>query len=503
MKPLLNIRNKFLYRLALSVCLLHVVIGIPAAMANDNRTTAGKNFPSQHNLEITLQNIRVKKSYHLRIRAFVNGGDMITLAETTVLPGQEKLLINYTVKNVQYNGIGEVVIDSLGSFPIIINDAEKNLSLNVDNENLRQYTPPAAGPELTILGHFLKIYRGYEAMYRSYLDKLVSPWGRFSSDTAAYTAFLNDYVSFRKQFNLFFQYAKAAYPGTYVTEHLASMFVQPAIQNFEEARDIYFKNWNFNDSTLLNNPLLNRQVDIYRFITQLPFLADPDKATDGLFAFVKGYHWSSELVTDHITKNWTINLFQENKNGSTDKAIEHFYQRWLRNEAEGCSEEAGGEEIFQKAFFKRLANIGKMGTGMLFPDVSGITKGGTRLQLQNELRKKEFTILFVWSTTCSHCEEYTPLLEAFAKKNEDKLQVFAYSIDKKETEINWVNKIERRSGTSNWKDVAEISDMASPGISKIFYTGTPAVFLLDKNGILISKDVNPEVLGALILHPEK
>lgn len=478
-------------------------MGLPAVMATGGPVSITQNVTLQHSLEITLQNVGVLKARNITVRAYVNGGDMITLAEARLLPGQGKLLISYAVKNISYNGIGEVVIDSLGSFPIIVNDAARNLSLSISNENLKQYTPPAAGNELTILGHFLKIYRGYEAMLRHYQDKLVSPWGRFSSDTAAYTAFFNDYISFRKQFNLFFQYAKAAYPGTYVTDHLESMFVQPEVNDFGAARDVYFKNWNFNDSALLNNPLLDRQLDIYRFISQLPSLADPDKATDGLFAFAKGYHWGTTLVTDHITENWTVNLFRENKSGSLDNAITHFYQRWLRSETESCNEEASRKEVYQKAFYKRLGNIGKMGTGMTFPAVSGSAKDGTKLLLQSELGKKEFTILFVWSSTCTHCEEYTPLLEDIAQKYKDKLQVFAYSIDKKETESEWLKKIQHRTGFSNWKDVAEINDLASTGLSNIFYNGTPAVFLLDKSGRLISKDADPGILNELILHHEK
>ena len=70
---------------------------------------------------------------------------------------------------------------------------------------------------------------------------LYHPGGRFSSDTAAYTAFFNDYISFRNNSISFFQYAKAAYPGTYVTDHLESMFVQPEVNDFGAARDVYFK----------------------------------------------------------------------------------------------------------------------------------------------------------------------------------------------------------------------------------------------------------------------
>lgn len=509
MRTLLLYRNKVSCSIILLSLLMitgQYLFGQPVAeyAAFKNTVEESRNpLPAAHQLELTLQNLPLSGRRTLKINAFINGGEVINIAETSVAPGQEKIILNYTLRNDQYYGIGEIVISDAGAFPVIISAGQQKLKLHISPDNLSQYTPPASTPDLFLLANFLKIYKGYENMYRHYLDIMISPWGRFTSDTSVYTAFLKDYISFRNQFNLFFRYAKTEHPGTYIADHLACMFVQPEVQNFTAARDVYFKNWNFNDSTLLNNPLLDRQLDLYRLITQLPFMADPDKATDGLFAFVKGYHWGSSQVTDHITQNWIINLFQENKNGDNDKTIEHFYQRWLRNETESCNEEAGGKEVFQKAFYKRLGNIGKMGTGMLFPAVSGYTKDGAKSLLQNELGKKEFTILFVWSSSCSHCEEYAPLLEALAQKHKDRLQVFAYSIDKKETENDWVKKILRRKGFSNWKDVAETGDMSSAGISNIFYTGTPSVFLIDKSGKLISKDSNPEALSSLILQKKK
>lgn len=467
-------------------------------LAVTGATEPAQSQPEYFNLSLTFAKLQIQNKHTVKVRAFVNGGEMAILAETSLMPNQDKLLVNYNVKNNLYYGIGEVVIENLGAFPIVINNKKGGLSLSVDIGNLTQYLPPADGPELSILGQFLKIYRGYEAMHRRHNDILVSPWGVFSSDTAAYTSFLKDYVSFRKQFNLFFEYARAEFPGTYVSDHLAGMFIQPDIAGLDQARDLYFKNWNFNDSIILNNPLLNRQLDIYRFISGFPALADMNKTTDGLFSYAKGYHWSSALVTDHITRNWTLTLFQDNKDGKADKAIEHFYQRWLSNEMGNCSEEANGKEAYQKAFYKRLANIGKMGTGMLFPRVSGFTKENKKLVLQDELVKKPYTVLFLWSSTCSHCEEYVPVLLEMTKKYKDKLQVFAYSIDKKETEAGWMQRIKQRTGLDNWKDVAEINDAGSEGVSGICYIGTPSVFLVDKSGKLVSKDSNPEVLNRLI-----
>ena len=73
-------------------------MGLPAVMATGGPVSITQNVTLQHSLEITLQNVGVLKARNITVRAYVNGGDMITLAEARLLPGQGKLLISYAVK---------------------------------------------------------------------------------------------------------------------------------------------------------------------------------------------------------------------------------------------------------------------------------------------------------------------------------------------------------------------------------------------------------------------
>lgn len=449
-------------------------------------------------IDITLKDLTIQKKYKAKIRVFVNGGDIAELAASDLLPGQNKFTLRFHLKNDKYYGIGEVVIDSLGAFPLILNGKQNQVELEIARENLSGYLPPSSGPELSALALFLKIYRGYETMIRIHSDRLVSPFGRFSADTAAFSKFLTDYISFRKQFNIFFEYAKHEYPGTFVADHLAGIFIQPEIHSLQEARDLYFSNWYFGDSTLLNTPLFDRQLDLYRFIASFPSVADDDKTTDGLFSFAKKYFWGTRMITDHISEYWITNLFRDNKDGQMDEAISHFYRQWMSSDVEACNEEAGGETVFRNAFIKRLGNISKMKPGMIFPGASGFTTTGKKVNLNEELKKSGLTIFFVWSSTCSHCEEYSPQLEKLAEKYKDKMQVIAYSIDKSGTADKWAAKAEGRKDAGKWTDIAEVSDMSSTGISNLCYMGTPSVFLLDKQGKILSKDHNLSALEKLI-----
>lgn len=471
---------------------------LPVNLKSLHPSKENMGWTEKRTIGISLKDIVLTKERKARIRIYVKGGEMAELSETNLLPGQDYLTINFALKNNNYSGIGEVLIDSLGAFPIVINNKQTHLELEVTKENFTRYAPPSSDEELTALALFLKIYKGYEAMFRFHSDKLVSPFGMFSSDTAAFAGFLTDYISFRKQFKLLFEYLNNEYSGTFVTEHLYSMFVQPSFNSLDEARDLYFSNWNFGDSAMLNTPLFDRQLDLYRFIASFPSINDDNKTTDGLFGFAKKYFWGTKLITDHINEYWIVNLFKNNSKGQQDDAIAHFYQQWLSNDVDACNEESGGETVFRNAFLKRLGNISSMQEGMTFPDVYGFSPAGNKISLSQKLSESRYTLFFVWSSTCSHCEEYAPLLQQLAEKHKDKVQVLAYSIDKAATKEQWLNKTKERHNAGRWTDIAEVNDMSSPGISKICYMGTPSVFLVDNQAKIILKDHNLQNIEKLI-----
>jgi thiol-disulfide isomerase/thioredoxin len=432
----------------------------------------------------------------IKLNVFINGGELATLFTDTLKQGDASSTIAFKTTNANYYGIGEIVIEGVGAFPLIMGDNLKDF--NVKKENLTTYLPNTESAELKALSEFLKIYRGYENMLAHYNEVMISPFGQYTSDEKVYEDFLKDYKSFRHQFNLFFAYTKNEYPTSYINTSLGKMFVQnDNFTTWKEARDQYFVRWNFADSCLLNNPLFDRQLAIYNQITSIPAIQSETAAIDGLYNNLTASKTASKLLNDHIRNYTIINLFQQNKNGEKDETIEYYYNHWLSNEMESCSEEveASKDAVFQKAFFKRLSNISKVKEGDILPEVSGYTSEGKLITTHSMLKKAPYTLLFLWSSTCTHCEEYAPQLAAFADANKDKVQVMAYSIDKTNTQQNWNKVIINRESLTNWIDVAEINDMHSNGISNICYMGTPSVFLLNEKGTIISKNTDLKVLS--------
>jgi thiol-disulfide isomerase/thioredoxin len=452
----------------------------------------------QKTIKVNFIDFTVFQKSTIKLNVFINGGEVATLFTDSLKQGDVSSTITFKTTNANYYGIGEIVIEGIGAFPLIMGD---NLAdFNVKKENLTTYLPNTESAELKALGAFLTIYQGYENMLAHYSTLMISPFGKYTSDEKVYEGFLKDYTSFRRQFNLFFAYAQKEHPASYITR-LGKMFVQnEQITTWKEARDQYFVKWNFADSCLLNNPLFDRQLAIYNQITHIPAIQNETAALDGLYNNLTANKMASKLLNDHIRNYTIIHLFQQNKNGDKDKTIEYYYNHWLSNEMESCSEEAEASKdaVFQKAFFKRLSNISKVKEGDILPEVSGFTEEGKLVTTGSMLKKAPYTVLFLWSSTCTHCEEYAPQLAAFANENKDKVQVMAYSIDKTNTQQNWKKNIINRKNLTNWIDVAEINDLQSSGISNICYMGTPSVFLLNEQGTIISKSTDLKELSQQI-----
>jgi thiol-disulfide isomerase/thioredoxin len=462
-------------------------------------TVYSTSLPSTHILQKTIKinfiDFTLSKKSTIKLNVFINGGELATLYTDTLKQGDASSTITFKTTNSNYYGIGEVVLEGLGAFPIIVGDKLQNL--NIKQENLTTYSPSAEGAELKALADFLKIYKGYENMLAHYNDVMISPFGKYTSDEKVYQSFLTDYTSFRHQFNQFFAYANTAYPSAYISTSLSKIFVQKeGITSWKQAQDQYFTQCDFTDSCVLNNPLFDRQLDIYNLLANIPAIKNEKAAIDGLYQNLGANKKASKLVNEHIRNYVIIHLFQQNKAGEIDSTIEYYYNHWLSNEMESCSEEAeaSNDAIFQKAFFKRLANISKVNEGAILPEVSGYTKEGKRIATTALLNKTPYTLVFLWSSTCTHCEEYAPQLIAFAQANKAKLQVIAYSIDKKNTQQSWNSIVQKRVGFSNWIDVAEVTDMQSNGISKICYMGTPSIFLLNQQGVIVSKATDLKIL---------
>jgi peroxiredoxin len=124
------------------------------------------------------------------------------------------------------------------------------------------------------------------------------------------------------------------------------------------------------------------------------------------------------------------------------------------------------------------------------PDIKMETFDGHPFRLYQQNSK--YTILAFFEPNCSHCKEYMPKLykEVFIPFRDKGLEVIAgYTMNNKK---EWGDFIEKNQMT-DWINVWDENDLSR---FKIIYDTrtTPAVFLLDKDKIIIGKKVSIEYL---------
>jgi thiol-disulfide isomerase/thioredoxin len=354
--------------------------------------------------------------------------------------------------------------------------------------------------DLKALWAFNSLYRGYENMLASHSQGLQSTTRNEAGQKEEVHHFIHDFIEYRKTFNIFFKYAGHHWPGTYVSDVLQDIFLFNIPQsndslNIKYLRAHYFDAWHYSNPLVLNNPLIMRQIDLYmsyfgvddsgKIYTAIdainrPLLAPTDKS-----------------VKDFIHEYFLVAMMNKSRNNNMDRYMQYLFNNYL--EMDICDESAtSADDKSRNNFYKRLRNIPFVQEGKVIPAIDGYTKTHTISRLSDVLGKKTFTVVFIWSSTCSHCEAFKPQIEAFARAHNKDLQVFAVSIDKSETMQKWATITDARKDIVNWTDVIDNTGAEADGLKNIYYMGTPSVFLINARGKILSRSLQIDTWEKII-----
>lgn len=121
--------------------------------------------------------------------------------------------------------------------------------------------------------------------------------------------------------------------------------------------------------------------------------------------------------------------------------------------------------------------------------VSNDTDGKT-IALSTLIGKKVLMVYF-WASWCEGCEAENPNVVRIYNKFKDRgFDIYAVSLDKDKAE--WLKAIKKYQFT--WTNVSDLSEWESEAVKTYNVNRTPGIYLLDKEGKIMAKNLRGKEL---------
>ena len=133
--------------------------------------------------------------------------------------------------------------------------------------------------------------------------------------------------------------------------------------------------------------------------------------------------------------------------------------------------------------------------GKVAPSFEGITHTNNKVSL-NDIKGK-VTIIDFWAAWCAPCRRENPnVVKVYNQYHDQGLEIISISLDGSRTQKNpkqaWIDAIEKDNLT--WTHVSSLQYFNDP-IAKLYnITSIPATYILDKDGIIVAKNLRGKAL---------
>ncbi len=286
-----------------------------------------------------------------------------------------------------------------------------------------------------------------------------------------------------EEHNVNLLHLKEIYADTFMAEVLFSLSFFPQRSDHPDLNgsydnerafmhDYFFEYIEFGDDRIINTPFLTK-----KYFTYL------DKYTHHT---PEGLKDSVDLILDktdadstvrEFTLEYLIDTFQE-------KGLPEMADYVVDNYVEGCSAPLSEKTI------SKIENIKRLRVGQIAPDiVSKDTDGNTATLFQ--LKGKEVLMVYFWASWCGGCEDENPnIVRIYNKFKERGFGIYAVALDKDKEE--WLKAINEHKFT--WTNVSDLREWESEAVKAYKVNRTPTIYLLDKEGKIIAKNLRGKEL---------
>lgn len=273
------------------------------------------------------------------------------------------------------------------------------------------------------------------------------------------------------------------YPNTYTADVLIPLSKIP-IRNHQQMKEFdgylaflnqhYFDFVNFNDARMLRHYFFMEKIFHYLTTYTQKTEDGTKRGLDYLLSLMKENEEVNSLVFNNLLQTF-IKL---------DSEVFTLYL--IENSKQGCALKLDYADL------KKLQTIQALTVGATAPELLLYDDKKNAQSLHSYVKKNKYTVIFVWISWCVHCQKTIPKMNALYEQYKKKgLGVFAVSLD--EEESKW--KAALASIPTTWLNVSELVPLKQSKIAQTYsVTNTPTIFILDKDGKIVAKNIYNEAL---------